>query len=178
MSSGIPITLSGGTPALIRPIRPSDADSLQRGLKRLSPQGRAYRFLHARSRFSEEELHFLTHCDNIDHFALILAIVDENGVEQDAVGVTRFIRDKKTPTQAEAAIVLVDEWQRHGGGTRLLRALADVARKAGILRWQTFSLLDNAAAPRLFARVGHPLSQRRVGQGLVETVYQLNDPSI
>ncbi len=173
MSSGTPITLSCGTPALIRPIRPTDADSLQLGLKRLSPEGRAYRFLHSRSRFSDKELHFLTHCDNIDHFALILTILDESGHEQDAVGVTRFIRDKKIPTQAEVAIVLVDEWQRRGGGTQLLAALADIARQAGITHWQTFSLLDNAATPRLLAHTGSLTSQRRVGQGLIESLYQL-----
>lgn len=170
--------LSDGTPALIRPIRPSDADSLQRGLKRLSPTGQAYRFLQSRPRFSEQELHFLTHCDGVDHFALVLAITDEHGAELDAVGVTRCIRDKNAPTQAEVAIVLVDEWQRHGGGRQLLQRLAKEAWEAGIRQWQTLSLLDNAAAPRVLAYVGEPLWQRRVGQGLVEALYQLWEPDV
>ena len=177
-AKGVALRLTDRTPALIRPIRPTDAEALQRGLKRLSPEGKAYRFLQSRTRFSEEELHFLTHCDNVDHFALILAITDEHGAEQDAVGVARCIRDKNLPTQAEVAIVLVDEWQKHGGGTRLLQALAEVAWKAGIRQWQTLSLVDNEAMPRLMTHVGELASQRRVGQGLVEAIHQLREPGI
>lgn len=172
----VALTLSDGTRAVIRPIRPSDGESLQRGLKRLSPTGKAYRFLQSRPRFSEQELYYLTHCDCVDHFALVLAITDDKGDEIDAVGVTRCIRDKNHHDQAEVAIVLVDEWQRHGGGARLLRELAAVAWKAGIRQWQTLSMVDNTAAPRVMAHVGKAIWQRRVGQGLVEALYQLDEP--
>lgn len=175
-NASVALTLSDSTRALIRPISPADGESLQRGLKRLSPTGKAYRFLQSRPRFSERELHYLTHCDNVDHFALVLAITDDSGKEVDAVGVARCIRDKDHPHQAEVAIVLVDEWQRHGGGSRLLKALAAVAWRAGIRQWQTLSLVDNTAAPRVMAHAGRRVWERRVGQGLVEALYQLDEP--
>lgn len=171
------VTLSDGTPALVRPIRPSDAPSLQRGLQRLSPQGLAYRFLQSRTRFSEKELHYLTHCDQKDHLAYILALLDEFGQERDAVGVTRCFRDKNDPALAEVAIVLVDEWQRHNGGTLLLRGLAQAAWKNGIHQWLALSYLDNLAAPRLLSRVSELISERRLGQGMLETIWQLHPPS-
>lgn len=170
------VSLAGGTPALIRPIRPSDAPSLQRGLKRLSPQGQAYRFLQSRTRFSEAELHYLTHCDQKDHFAFILAILDESGHERDAVGVTRCIRDKTDPASAEVAIVLVDEWHRHRGGTYLLQALAATAWEHGIRQWLALSHVDNLAVPRLLAHVGDLTSQRRLGQGMTEAIWRLRPP--
>ncbi len=171
------VTLRGGIPARIRPIQPSDAPALQRGLQRLSPQGQAYRFLQSRTRFSEKELRYLTHCDQRDHIAYILALLDTAGHERDAIGVTRCFRDKNDPSLAEVAIVLVDEWHRHGGGTLLLQALAEAAWKNGIRRWLALSHVDNLAVMRLMPHVGELASQRRPGQGMLETVWSLHAPA-
>ncbi len=170
------VPLRGGTSAITRQIRPADGAALTRGLARLSPTGHAYRFLQYRKRFTEPELHYLTHCDFVDHIALILAILDRDGREIDQVGVARCIRTKEDPQLAEVAIVLVDEWQRHGGGDALLRHLARLAWDAGIRRWLAFSLEDNIAAPRLLARRGDLVSERRAGSGAVETIYALHPP--
>ncbi len=171
------IRLSDGTPAVTRPIAPDDGVWLSRGLQRLSPEGHAYRFLHYRSRFTEQELHYLTHCDFADHIALILAILDASGREIDEVGVARSIRTKDDPQLAEVAIVLVDEWQRCGAGTALLGHLAQLAWASGIRRWQALSLADNLAAPKLLAKFGREVSAHRPGHGAIETIYELRDPS-
>lgn len=171
-----PFALAGGARAITRPITPADGMTLSSGLLRLSPQGHAYRFLQYRKRFSERELHYLTHCDFTDHIALILAIVDDAGREIDRVGVARSIRTKESADLAEVAIVLVDEWQRHGGGEALLRHLARLAWNTGIRRWMGFSLEDNTAAPRLLARFGREISRRAAGFGAIETIYALTEP--
>jgi GNAT superfamily N-acetyltransferase len=170
----VKIRLRDGTPALTRPIQPSDASALSRGLRRLSPAGHAYRFLHYRKRFTEAELHYLTHCDFKDHIALILAILDEDGRELDQVGVARCIRTKNDPTLAEVAIVLVDEWQRHGGGRALLSHLARLAEAAGIQRWQAWMLRDNLAAPKVLAHAGQEIATRIFPDGLIEVTYALH----
>jgi GNAT superfamily N-acetyltransferase len=170
------IRLSDGTPALTRPIRPADAAALTRGLRRLSPEGHAYRFLHYRKRFTEAELHYLTHCDFADHIALILATCDAEGSEIDQVGVARCIRTKEDPQLAEVAIVLVDEWQHKGGGRALLRHLAALAQAADIRRWRAFMLADNLGAPKVLASAGREISRRRPGNGTVEAIYALNPP--
>ncbi|MDD5199821.1 MAG: GNAT family N-acetyltransferase [Terrimicrobiaceae bacterium] len=170
------IRLKDGTPALTRPIRPADGAALSRGLRRLSPKGHAYRFLHYRKRFTEAELHYLTHCDFIDHIALILAILDEAGNELDQVGVARCIRAKDDPQLAEVAIVLVDEWQRKGGGTALLMRLARLAWHAGIRQWKAHVLPENLAAPRVLTGIGDEMARTAPRAGLAEIVYRLRPP--
>ncbi len=166
--------LPDGTLACTRPIRPEDGVFLSRGLARLSPAGHAYRFLHYRKRFTAAELHYLTNCDFIDHIAIVLTILDHHGRQVDGVGVTRCVRTREDHELAEVAIVIVDEWQRRGGGTALLRHLRDLALTAGILRWTAFSLDENIAAARLFSRFGTPLLRRGAGQGASETTYTLH----
>lgn len=164
-------TLSCGTTVSARPIRPGDGPSLQCGLKRLSPQGNVYRFLQHRKTFTEQELHYLTHCDNIDHFARILAVVDADGREVDAIGVARFVRDQSDPELAEVAIVLVDEWQGRGGGTILLGALAADAWKAGIRRWHGPIFAENTVSRKLLSKFGRLLEAR--GREIRDETYEL-----
>lgn len=168
-----PGRLPDGTPVITRTITPGDGPSLAQGLQRLSPQGNAYRFLHYRKRFTEEELHYLTHCDFVDHIALVLAATDEKGNETDRVGVARCVRTESGSDLAEAAIVLVDDWQHRGAGTLLLRHLADLAVQAGIRRWQTLMFQENVAAERLFARVATEIFRRARGFGTCEIFYAL-----
>jgi len=170
------IRLADGSVAVTRPITPADAPSLTRGLRRLSPAGNAYRFLHHRKRFTETELHYLTHCDFVDHIGLVFAVLDPGGREVDAVGVARCIRTKADPELAEVAIVFVDEWQRRGAGTVLLGHLADLAQQAGIRRWQAFMLTGNVAAERLLARFGREVRRSRLGYGTNEVIYGLHEP--
>jgi len=169
--------LANGTPALVRPIGPEDGEALRRGLKRLSPEGIVSRFLHERQDFTDQELHYLTHCDMVDHVGMLLVILDESGREIDQVGVARYVRDKNDPTLAEVAIVLVDEWQHQGGGQFLLQTLATFAWHGGIRRWQAFSFTENAAIHRLLAKVGTQAYERRLGHGTIELGYDLREPA-
>lgn len=171
------VILSDGTLAVTRPITPEDGPALNRGLKRLSPSGHAYRFLHYRKQFTETELHYLTHCDFVDHIAVILALVDAEGNEIDQIGVARCIRDPENPELAEVAIVLVDEWQRHRGGTALLKRLARMAWAAGIRRWQGFSLAGNVGSEKILATCGRELSRSSLGHGVVVAYYELFPPN-
>jgi GNAT superfamily N-acetyltransferase len=166
--------LRDGTPVVTRPITPRDGPALARGLRRLSPQGNAFRFLHFRKRFTEQELHYLTHCDFANHLALVLARTDSRGHEIEEVGAARCIRLPEDPETAEAAIVLVDDWHRQGGGTLLLRHLADLALQAGIRKWQTLMFQENVASERLFARVADEISRRPRGYGISEILYALS----
>ncbi|HEY8900203.1 MAG TPA: GNAT family N-acetyltransferase [Chthoniobacterales bacterium] len=171
-----PIQLRDGRRARTRPIQPGDAGALTRGLERLSPTGNAYRFLHHRKRFTEAELHYLTHCDFHDHIAVVLALLDAQGHETDQVGVARCIRTPEDPELAEVGIVLVDDCQNLGGGTALLRHLVRLAWASGIRRWQAFSFAENVAASQLLRRFGLEISQRDAGYGTTESIYELLPP--
>lgn len=171
-----PAVLRDGTQVVTRPIGPADGVSLMRGLERLSPEGNAYRFLHYRKRFTERELYYLTHCDFVNHIGLVLVITDDRGNEVDAVGVARSIRSSLEFDLAEVAIVFVDEWQRRGAGTILLRHLADLSWQAGIRRWQAFILDGNVAARRLLERVAEEVRTPYSGSRMNGTVYALRPP--
>ncbi len=171
------VTLRDGARALTRPVGPQDGAALTRGLRRLSPQGNAYRFLHHRKRFTDQELHYLTHCDFVDHIGLVFVVLDEKGDEMDGVGVARCIRTKTDAELAEVAIVFVDEWHRRGAGTALLGHLADLAWQAGIRRWLACLHQGNVAAERLLSRFGEVVNHARPGHGVDQVTYALKVPT-
>ena len=116
----------------MRPIRPEDADRLVEGLRRMSTESRVRRLFYDKIAFSGKELHGLTHCDGVNHLALVLGILDGSGNEVDTVAVARCIRDREEPRQGEAAFVTIDEWRRLGIGTALVRESAWRCWEVGI----------------------------------------------
>lgn len=155
---------------LLRPIRPEDAELLTDGLARLSADSIHRRFLGPRSRLSGAELRYLTEVDGVDHVALVAVDARRPGR---LAGVARFVRDRDDPAAAEAAIVVADELQGLGLGTRLGLRLADEARARGIERFTATLLGDNRAARRIFERISERLTAQPAGRGLAELVAEL-----
>ena len=84
----------------------------------------------------------------------------------------RYVR--MGPDEAEPAIVIIDDWQRRGVGTRLIDALAERAQAEGIHRFEAPVLAYNEDAITLFARLGET---RRAHQGReVELSVDLHAP--
>src|SRR6185503_7516402 len=100
-------TLRDGTPVLLRLICPDDKDLLRREFERWSHESRYARFHAHKSRLTDDELEYLTNCDQETHFAL--GAVSETGDgrgEPIGLGVARFIRlpdELGEPITAEAA---------------------------------------------------------------------------
>mgnify|MGYP003629313677 CR=1 FL=1 len=119
-------TLPDKSTAIIRPLRPDDGPRLVEGLRALSSESRRRRFLFSKGDFSTAELNYFTHCDGAHHIALVLVETDADGHEGEFVAVGRSIQDTADTSFAEVAIAVADEWQHHGVGERLIRALAKV----------------------------------------------------
>jgi GNAT superfamily N-acetyltransferase len=151
---------------IIRTIGPDDARRLAAAHGRLSPESVRLRYLAPKPRLSARDLRYLTEVDGIDHVALVAVRGD------DIVGVARFVRAAEDPRSAEAAVVITDELQGQGVGTRLGLALADAARARGVERFTATLLRENAAAHALFARVSEHLTSRHDG-GIEELVAEL-----
>jgi GNAT superfamily N-acetyltransferase len=145
-----PVCLRDGTAVLVRPVQPTDGALLLDGFARLSLQSRYGRFLTAKRELTPAEVRFLTCVDHHDHDA-IGAIDPMTGR---GVGVARFVRSKTDPQAAEVAITVVDEWQRRGVGTLLLRRLAERARNAGVFYFTAVVAAENDAMIGLL-RNGH-----------------------
>ena len=169
-------SLPDGSPAIVRPIRPSDAEPLAEGLRQLSPESKVRRFLYEKGSFTDEELRNFTACDGVNHIAVLLVRVDDAGEEVEPVGVARSIRAANDPELAEAAIVITDPWQGCGVGGLFFEILARRAWESGIRRWQGVFLEGNRASRALLERVGRLEREIPVGAGAVEVIYELREP--
>lgn len=148
--------LRDGSTIVVRPVRAEDADALNAAFGRLSADSRRRRFLSPKGRLSGTELRYLTDIDHHRHEALI-AVTPED----ELVGVARFIRLEDEPEAAEAAITVVDDWQRRGVATEMLESLRARARQEGVTTFYTEVLPENEQRIRaLFGQVGE-LSDRR-----------------
>jgi len=152
-------------------IGPADAPKLIAGIEELSSATRFARFFFLKTGFSPEELHTLTCCDGINHFALVAELASEPECPLVAVG--RWIRDAADPAIADFALVVRDDWQRHGVGTVLTQLIAQEAGKKGIVRFRAQTLWGNTAVIKLLESVGTLVEQLPIGSGASESIFKL-----
>ncbi|HEU4973772.1 MAG TPA: GNAT family N-acetyltransferase [Baekduia sp.] len=119
-------------------------------------------------RLGERELSYLTRVDHHDHEAIVAL----PGGEGEIVGVARFVRTG--PDEAEPAVVVADDWQGCGLGSRLIEALAARAREEGLRRFRAPVMAGNEAAVALLSGLGE--SSTRAGGGHVEVDVVLAPP--
>ncbi|MFC4555891.1 GNAT family N-acetyltransferase [Georgenia faecalis] len=146
------VVLRDGVPMHIRPIRPADADALQRMHLRQSPMSVYYRFFAPMERLSERDLHRFTHVDHDDRVALVLT----SGEEILAVGRYDRIDDG---TEAEVAFYVADSEHGRGLGSVLLEHLAAAGRERGILRFTAEVLPANSRMIGVFRDAGYEVTQ-------------------
>jgi GNAT superfamily N-acetyltransferase len=145
--------LRDGTEVLVRPLLYSDRRELEAGFEQLSAESKHLRFGSAPAHLGERDLEYLTNLDYRHHFAwaafVVHGPVEEGGGGREAgIGVARYVRSRRDPAVAEAAVTVADGYQRRGLGTVLLGVLAEVAAGNGIERfvghvlWENDTLLD------------------------------------
>lgn len=139
-----------GAPATIRRIRAADLALAIEFVDGLSPHSRYQRFLSARTP-SLDELRRFTNIDPEREGALVATVHEDSRERQ--VGVARYV--KGSPSEhAEFALVVSDDWQRRGLGTRLLRSLVAAAREHGVQRLMGSTLSTNEAMLALGRKLG------------------------
>ena len=148
--SALHLELRDGSEVVVRPVRPGDKGAIADSFQRISEESRYQRFLAVRERLSTGELRYLTEVDHHDHEALVAY----DPSSDQGVGVGRYIRDPADTASAEAAVAVVDAWQRRGLGLVLTQLLADRARAAGIERFTAILLAQNHAMLSLLDALG------------------------
>ncbi len=139
-------TLADGERILIRPLERTDREQLAARYEALSPAARRARFGSAPDHLSAGRLDELLDLDYDNRFALAALAVDEP--LEPGVGVARYARCRDNPTDAEAAVIVIEAYQHRGIGSILLLDLVEVARAHGITRflgtvmWENAELLD------------------------------------
>jgi len=160
-----PIPKTAAAPSVaLRQIRAEDAAELQDFVRALSPTSRRLRFHGALSELSEVVLHALTRVDQRAHVAFVLTST-QRGTER-IVGEARYVVCGDAET-AEFGIAVAEAFRGLGLAERLLGALVDAARAAG-LRWLVGDVLaDNARMLAFVRRCGFAETTRGVEPGLV-----------
>jgi acetyltransferase len=146
-----------GTVITIRPISAADLTLEQEFVNGLSaPTG--YQRLMSTRRPSLEELRRFTDIDYEREMALI-ATTPVQGRERQ-IGVARYVKESSTG-DAEFAIVLSDDWQARGLGTRLLASLLAAAKSHGVRRLVGTTLSENNGMLALARKLGFRVATDR-----------------
>jgi acetyl coenzyme A synthetase (ADP forming)-like protein len=132
--------LKDGSRLRLRPIRKEDAEAWVAFVSRLSLRTEYLRFHGVGRKWGmEDALRFCT-VDYKDTFALVAEVFVER--RWDIVAIGRYYRLPKRHT-AEVALVVADDYQGKGIGTKLLESLCEVARDNGIVAFEGDVLAEN-----------------------------------
>ena len=131
----------------VRPIRPDDEPLIQAFTRRLTPEDVRMRFFGPLRELSHELAARLTQIDYDREMAFLLLDGDE------LLGVGRLAADPAFE-QAEFALVVASDRQRHGYGTLLLEHVLQYAKTRGIKRVVGYVLRENqrcSSSPSVWA---------------------------
>ena len=169
-------TARGGTPIHCRLIRPDDAPILISLFVHLSPESRRRRFNTSLENIESERLiqeaRLLADVDNRTTGGAILAFARLPDGKK-PIAVARLGRFPNNPTspEAEAALVVRDDFQGQGIGTALMALLAMLARRMGVETLTASVQADNEALFALLRRLQLPI-ERHTSHG--ETTISLS----
>jgi acetyltransferase len=150
-----PIVAKNGQQVCVRFLTPDDGDLLVNLVQRLSRETRYQRFHVSMDDVPMEEIRrrlpaFLA-VDGVNNVALI-ALVDETKGER-AIAVARFGR-RAGEAEAEAAVVVRDDWHRQGVGSALMIQLVAAARSVGVTRFTGMAQAGNRPVHAMIKAVG------------------------
>jgi GNAT superfamily N-acetyltransferase len=149
----------------IRRMQPGDLEAVAAMFDRLSPRTRVRRFFSPTESGPTWELNYLAGA-NRDWVRVAEIADDAAGWGRRIVGIARFHRI--SADHAEVAIVVEDEWQRHGLGRRLMAHLAGAARAEGITVFDLSILGENDAALGLLHRTARHKPTLHLSAGVFE----------
>lgn len=145
--------LPGGTSYTLRPLHPSDGAMLQAFVKGLSHESRYFRFATAVSELSARMLARFTLIDYDREMALVAihrtpAAPDGDTPEERVIAISRYVTNPDS-TSCEFSLVVADEFNGQGLGTRMMLSIMDVARSKGLKRIEGLVLNKNAPMLKL-----------------------------
>jgi acetyltransferase len=153
--------LRGGGEYTIRPIHPDDAEMLKKHVRELSPQSRYFRFVSSMAELPTSMLARFTLIDYDREMALIAVVKerksdDEGNITETEriVGVSRYVTNPDQ-SSCEFALVVADDFNGKGLGSRLMESIMDVAREKGLAEIEGLVLANNAGMLRLMRGLGY-----------------------
>jgi acetyltransferase len=150
--------LKDGTAVTIRPIRPEDEPLMVQFHHTLSERSVYLRYfcsLSLSTRVEHERLVRICFGSYDRGFALVADRKNPETGEHEILGVGRFSAINRG--EAEAAVLVSDQWQGRGLGTELLGGVARVAREEKFKKLSGEILRDNLATQAIFKKTGFRL---------------------
>ena len=151
--------LRDNTLAVLRPIRPEDEPLMIEFHKTLSEQSVRFRYfslLKLETRIAHERLTRICFNDYDREIALVIDYKNPQTARHEILGVGRLSKLHGLD-EAEWAIIISDQWQGHGLGTKLLRLLVEIGRKEKLSRIFAHILPDNSVMQHVSKKVGFKL---------------------
>lgn len=142
-------TLSSGARVLVRPVRPSDEEPLQRLFYELSDESRYQRFLAHKSVHPHEEMQKLVDADYSASMALVV-VSPQTG---ELVAMARYDLEPASGL-GDIAFVVRDDWQRKGIGSCLMRRMIELGRAKGVAGFSADVLPGNLGMMLVFQQSG------------------------
>lgn len=167
------VILRDGTRVRSRPIRSDDANRLAALYDRLSRDTAYHRFFRVMNQLPPEWAHQFANVDY--HRRLALVAERDTGGSDELIAVARY-EPAQEPDTAEIALVVQDDWQGKGLGSRLLTALLDAAEARGIRRFCAYVLADNRRMLRLLSRLT-TVEKRTRDSGVVTVTFTRSSPT-
>jgi len=146
------VTISGGPPLLLRPVRPEDEPAFHAGFAKLTPEDVRMRFFVQMRELPHDLAARLTQIDYDREMALV-ALTKGNGKGGEAVGVVRLMADPDN-SRGEFAVVVRSDYQRRGLGRILMDRIVAYAKKRGLAEIFGYVLEENAAMLALCKEFG------------------------
>lgn len=146
------VTLRPGMKILFRPIKPTDEAMMQELFYSLSEDSIYYRFFSHTPFMPHKKVQRFTTVDYQKDMAIV-GLVEEYGREK-IIAVGRYALEPES-NMAEVALLVQDDWQGKGIGTRLLKYLIQIAKSRKIAGFKAQVLADNRAPLHLVHKTGY-----------------------
>lgn len=141
--------LSSGGTVLVRPVRMSDVEALQRLFYELSDESTYKRFMAHRRVHSQEEMQELADSDYEQNMGLVVCEPERGEI----VAMARYDVDPATKI-AEISFVVLDAWQGRGIGTLLMKRMREIACAKGLAGFCASVHPSNKAMLMVFQQSG------------------------
>jgi len=165
--------LLDGQEVLVRPVRATDEDELQRLFYALSDESTYRRFMCHKVVHPHKEMQHLVDLDYEQNMALVVTVEGANGGEE-IIGMARYDVDPATRL-ADIAFVVRDEWHGRGIGTLLMRSMERIARSRGLEGFTADVLRTNKPMLTIFHKCGMKV-QGEVRDSAYHLTLRFDDP--
>ena len=152
----VPWRLKDGTEVILRPIRPEDEQIEHELIKGLSNETSRFRFFGIIKELSHRDLVRFCNID-YDREMAIIAEVREGGKKKE-LGVSRLILEP-CRKRGEFAVVVTDEYQGQGLGTKLIDMLIEIATEKNLESIYGLIHPENSVMIRLCEKMGFTIKR-------------------